>query len=65
MLLSKKRKAKVNVYKTGEVFIKLMNKAFCDKTIENVYNRQDVEIVNIHDSYNKIVKEITFEYVVQ
>ena len=30
----------------GDSFFKLMNNAFYGKTIENVYDREDVEIVN-------------------
>ena len=39
--------------KFGDVFSKLMNNAFYGKTIENVYNRQDVELVNDVDRYIK------------
>ena len=42
----KRDQAKANKEKFGEVFFKLMNNAFCGKDIENVYNRQDVELVN-------------------
>ena len=46
-----------------------MNNAFYGKTIENVYNRQDVELVNDVDRYIKLVKnvddEIAFKYAVE
>ena len=49
----------------GDVFFKLMNNAFYEKTIENVYNRQVVEIVNEVDRYIKLVKNISFKYAVE
>ena len=39
-----------------------MNNAFYGKTVENVYNRQDVELVNNVDRYFKLVKNIGFKY---
>ena len=44
--IKKKKEAKAKGDKFGDVFFKLMNKAFYGKTIEKVYNRQDVELVN-------------------
>ena len=41
-----------------------MNNAFYGKTIENVYNRQDVELVNDVDRYIKLVENIGFKYYV-
>ena len=38
-----------------------MNNAFYGKTIENVYNRQDVELVNDVVRYNKLVENISFK----
>ena len=42
-----------------------MNNAFYGKTIENVYNRQDVELVNGVDRYIKLVENIGFKYSVE
>ena len=42
-----------------------MNNAFYGKTTENVYNRQDVEVVNEVDRYIKLVENISFKYVVE
>ena len=42
-----------------------MNNAFYGETIENVYNRQDVELVIEIDRYIKLVENISFEYVVE
>ena len=42
-----------------------MNNAFYEKTIENVYNRQDVESVNEVDRYIKLVENISFKYFVE
>ena len=42
-----------------------MNKAFYGKTIENVYNRQDAELVNDVDRYIKFVKNVSFKYAVE
>ena len=39
-----------------------MNNSFYGKTIDNVYNRQDVELVNDIDRYIKLVEKIGFEY---
>ena len=42
-----------------------MNNAFYGKTTENVYNRQDVELVNEVDRYIKSGEIISFKYVVE
>ena len=42
-----------------------MNNAFYGKTLENVYNRQDVELVNDLDRYIKIVESISFKNAVE
>ena len=42
-----------------------MNNAFYGKAIENLYYRQDVEIVNDVYRYNKLVKNISFKYAVE
>ena len=42
-----------------------MNNAFYGKTIENVYNRQDVELVNDVDRYIKLVANNGFKYFVE
>ena len=44
--IQKRKEAKAKGDKFGYVFFKLMNNAFYGKTIENVYNRQNVELVN-------------------
>ena len=36
-----------------------------EKTLENVYNRQDVELVNDVDRYIKLVENISFKYAVE
>ena len=61
----KRKEAKANGDKFGDVFIKLMSNAFYGKTIENVYNRQDVELVNDVDRYIKLVENISFIYAVE
>ena len=58
--IQKRKEAKTNEDKFGDVFLKLMNNAFSGKTIENVYKRQDVELVNDVDRYIKLVKNISF-----
>ena len=63
--IQKRREAKAKGDKFGDVFFKLMNNAFYGKTIENVYNRQDVELVNEVDRYIKLVENISFKYVVE
>ena len=42
-----------------------MDNAFYGKTIENVYNRQDEELVNDADRYIKLVKNVSFKYAVE
>ena len=42
-----------------------MNNAFYGKTIENVYNRQVVELVNDVDRYIKLEENIGFKYSVE
>ena len=63
--IQKRKEAKAKGDKFGDVFFKLMNNAFYGKTIENVYNRQDVELVNEVDEYIKLVENISFKYVVE
>ena len=42
-----------------------MKNAFYGKTIESVYKRQDVELVNEVDRYIKLVENIGFNYAVE
>ena len=63
--IKKRKEAKAKGDKIGDVFFKLMNNAFYGKTIENVYNRQDVELVNDIDRYIKLVENIGFKYSVE
>ena len=63
--IQKRREAKAQGDKFGDVFFTLMNNAFYGKTIENVYNRQDVELVNEKDRYIKLVENISFKYAVE
>ena len=41
-----------------------MKNALYGKTTGNVYNRQDVELVNEVDRYIKLVENISFKYAV-
>ena len=61
--IQKRKEAKAKGNNFGDVFFKLMNNAFYGKTIENVYNRQDVELVIEVDRYIKLVENISFKYV--
>ena len=63
--IRKRKEAKAEGDNFGDVFFKLMNNAFYGKTIENVYNRQDVELVNDVDRYIKLVENIGFKYAVE
>ena len=42
-----------------------MNNALYGKTIENVYNRQDVELVNDVDRCVKLLTNVSFKYAVE
>ena len=59
--IKKRREAKAKGDKFGDVFFKLMNNAFYGKTLENVYNRQDLELVNDVDRYIKLLENIGFK----
>ena len=63
--IQKRKEAKAKGDKFGDVFFKLLNNAFYGKTIENVYNRQVVELVNEVDRYIKLVENISFKYAVE
>ena len=63
--IQKRKEAKAMRDKFGDVFFKLMNNVFYGKTIENVHNRRDVELVNDVNRYIKLVKSISFKYAVE
>ena len=42
-----------------------MNNDFSGKTMEKIYNRQELEIGNDVHSYIKLVKNISFKYAVE
>ena len=63
--IKKRKEAKAKGDKFGDVFFKLLNNAFYGKTIENVYNRQHVELVNDVDRYINLVENISFKYSVE
>ena len=63
--IQKIKEAKAKGDNFVDVFFKLMNNAFYGKTKENVYKRQDVELVNEVDGYIKLVENISFKYVVE
>ena len=63
--IQKRKEAKAKGDKFGDVFFKLMNNAFYGKATKNVYNRQDVELVNDVDRYIKVVKNVSFKYAVE
>ena len=63
--IQKRKEAKARGDNFGDVLFKLMNNAFYGKTVENVYNRQNVELVNELDRYIKLVENISFKNVVE
>ena len=63
--IKKRKEAKAKGGKFGVLFFKLMNIAFYGKTIENVYNRQDVKLVYDVGRYIKLVENIGFKYSVE
>ena len=62
--IQKRKEAKPRGDKFGDVFFKLKNNAFYGKTIENVYNRQDFELVNDLQRDVKL-ENINFKYAVE
>ena len=46
IIIQKKKETKARGDKIGDLFLKLRKNAIYGKTIENVYNRQDLELVN-------------------
>ena len=63
--IQKRKEAKAMRDKFVDVFFKLSNNAFYGKTIENVYNRQDVELFIDVDRYVKLVNHFSFKYAVE
>ena len=63
--IQKRKEAKARGDKFGDAFLKLKNNAFYAKTIEHVFYRQDVELVNDVDRYIKLVENISFKYAVE
>ena len=63
--IRKRKEAKAKGDKFGDTFFRLMNNAFYRKTIEDVYNRQDIELVNDVDRNIKLVEKISFKYAVE
>ena len=59
--VKKREEAKANNDKFGEMFYKLMSNSFYGKTLENVRNRQDVEIVNKLDRYKQLAGKPTYK----
>ena len=59
--VKKRDEAKANNDKFGEMFYKLMSNSFYGKTLENVRNRQDVEIVNKLDRYKQLAGKPTYK----
>ena len=59
--LMKRTESKSIKDKFGDFFYKLMNNAFYGKTLENVRNRQDVEIVNSEDRFKWLVAKPTIK----
>ena len=57
----KREKAQANNDKFGEIIYKLMSNTFYGKTLENVRNRQDVEIVNKVDRYKQLAGKPTYK----
>ena len=63
--IQNRKEAKAKGDKFGDVVFKLMKNAFYGKTIEIVYNRQYVELVNDVDRYINIVSNVSFKYAVE
>ena len=61
----KRKEDKAKEKKFCDVIFKVMINAFYRKTIENVYKRQNIELVNGEDRYTKLVENINFKYAVE
>ena len=57
--IEKRKIAKRNKDDFGNVFFKLMNNAFYGKTLENVRNRQNIEIVYDRDRFQNLTRKPT------
>ena len=59
--IEKRKIAKRNKDDFGNVFFKLMNNAFYGKTLENVRNRQNIEIVYNKDRFQNLTRKPTYK----
>ena len=62
---NERKEAKAQDDKFCNMIFKLINKAFSGKTIEKVYNIEDVELVNDINRYFKLVENINFKNAVE
>ena len=59
--IEKRKEAKRKKDDFGNVFFKLMNNAFYGKTLENVRNRQNIEIVYNNERFQNLTRKPTYK----
>ena len=59
--INERNKSKEAKDKFGDFFYKLMNNAFYGKTLENVRNRQNIEIVNSEERFTQLASKPSFQ----
>ena len=59
--INERNKSKEAKDKFGDFFYKLMNNAFYGKTLENVRNRQNIEIVNSEERFTHLASKPSFQ----
>ena len=63
-LIQKRTEAKARGDKIGDVFFKLMSNAFYEKTVENIYDRQNIDLVKYFAGCLELVENSSFKYAV-
>ncbi len=59
--INKRNESKAQKDDFGDFFFKLLNNSFYGKTLENVRNRQDIEIVSTDERFKLCASKLTFD----
>ena len=62
--IQKRKEAKARSHIFGDVLFKLMNSAFCGNAIENVYNWEDIDILNDFERHVNLIRNIYSNYAI-